>query len=119
MATFNKPCIHCGAMIDGDSRVCPKCGVRGPLGILCPNCLNTIKRGDVACSSCGRALMTGCPFCKAQTFVGVWKCEACGKPLTIKCPDKRCGQPQFFESTKCTVCGKPIKDGKKQISKVK
>jgi uncharacterized membrane protein YvbJ len=63
--------------------------------------------------------MTGCPFCKAQTFVGVWKCEACGKPLTIKCPDKRCGQPQFFESTKCTVCGKPIKDGKKQISKVK
>jgi hypothetical protein len=105
-------------MIEGDSRVCPKCGIIGPYGMQCPNCLRTIKTDDAVCSSCGRALMTPCPFCKADTFVGIWKCGSCGKALTIKCPDKKCGQPQFFESTKCTVCGKVIKDGKKQIAQL-
>jgi predicted amidophosphoribosyltransferase len=117
MATYKQSCIHCGVMIERDSRVCAKCGSRSPFGFQCPNCLKKVEQGDAACSGCGRPLSIVCPFCNAQTFAGGDRCGACGRSLMIRCENKRCDQLQFFENTKCTVCGKPIKDAKKQLSK--
>ncbi|MCL2803206.1 MAG: hypothetical protein FWD29_04555 [Micrococcales bacterium] len=43
------------------------------------------------------------------TFVAEAACQSCGATLMVTCPNRRCGQPQFFENTKCTACGKKIK----------
>lgn len=118
MSTYNKPCIHCGERIDGDSKYCAKCGSRTPFGFICPNCLKPIERGNLLCSGCGRKLTVNCPLCKAETFVGSGKCEACGRSLLVKCENKRCGELQFFELTKCTVCGKAIKKGESVLIKM-
>jgi len=115
MASYKKPCIHCNEMIEGDSRVCTKCASRSPFGYNCPNCNKEIQRGYAVCSGCGRGLLTVCPFCSGQTFVGSERCDICRKPLLVYCENKRCGQLQFFENQKCTACGKPIKNAKKQI----
>ena len=117
MATYKQPCIHCGALIERDSRVCVKCESTSPFGYQCPKCFKTIVRENSVCSGCGRTLVVICPFCNGQTFAGADKCDACGRSIMIRCGDKRCGRPQFFENTKCTACGKPIKDAKKQLSK--
>ena len=115
MATYKQPCIHCNAMLERDSRFCPKCESRSPFGFQCPTCFKPIERGDSVCSGCGRTLTTACPVCGRQTFVGGEKCDACGKLLMIRCENKRCGELQFFENTKCTACGKPIKKAGKQV----
>jgi predicted amidophosphoribosyltransferase len=117
MATYKQPCIHCGALIERDSRYCPSCASSSPFGYLCPTCLKPIKKSDVVCSSCGRPLMIPCPYCGSMTFVGEDKCGSCGKSLMIRCENRRCGQLQFFQNTKCTACGKPIKHSKEQIAK--
>jgi len=116
MATYKQPCIHCGAFVERDSRLCPKCGSRSPFGYQCPICLRSVRRDDAVCSGCGRPLTTACPHCWQQTFIGGGQCEACRKTLLIHCENKRCGQPQFFENKKCTICGKPIKTAFKQLS---
>jgi len=116
MATYKQPCVHCGEMIERDSRFCPKCASNGPFGFMCPSCLKPIQRGDAVCSGCGKPTMTACPICKGQTFRGSSICDACGKSIMIRCEYRLCGEPQFFENTKCTICGKPIKDAKKQIA---
>lgn len=105
MAVYKEPCRHCGTLIGQDSRFCPKCGSRAPFTDLCPSCLREIKRGDLACSGCGRPLHIPCPKCGKQTFVGD-RCDACGASLLKPCLNKRCGEMQFFENTKCTACGK-------------
>lgn len=117
MATYKKPCMHCGEMIEGDCRTCAKCGSRSPFGYQCPNCLKPIERGSAMCSGCSRPLMTQCPFCGGATFAGSEKCDSCGKNILIPCENKRCREPQFFENAKCTACGKAIKPKyvKKQI----
>jgi len=119
VATYKQPCIHCGEMIERDSRLCPKCASISPFGHQCPSCLKSVERGHAVCSGCGRALTTVCPLCNGQTFVGSEKCDACGKSLMVCCENKRCEQLQFFENTKCTACGKPIKNAKKQLLKGK
>jgi len=79
--------------------------------------LKPIVKGYAICSGCGRQLMTACPYCNKQTFVGSDKCDACGKSLMVRCDNKQCNELQFFENAKCTACGKQIKTAKKQISK--
>jgi predicted nucleic acid-binding Zn ribbon protein len=96
-------------MVERDAHNCPKCASRSPFGYHCPTCLKPIERGNAVCSGCGRPLVTTCPFCGGQTFVGCERCDACGQTLMIRCESKRCGELQFFENAKCTVCGKPIK----------
>jgi hypothetical protein len=64
-------------------------------------------------------MVTACPYCERETFVGASECDSCGKPLLIKCENKRCNELQFFENTKCTACGKPIKKAAKQIKAIK
>jgi RNA polymerase subunit RPABC4/transcription elongation factor Spt4 len=119
MATYKVPCVHCGEMVERDSRLCPKCGSRSPFGYRCPGCLREIRRGDLVCAGCGRRLMTACPYCGGQTFVGAENCGVCGRTLMILCENKRCGQLQFFENTRCTACGKPIKKAARQIEQIK
>ena len=112
MASYKQPCIHCGAYIEPDSRVCPACQSTGPFGYLCPACLRPIHKGQSVCSGCGRPIYVACPACGKQTFVQE-RCEQCGGALMIRCQNSRCGAPQFFENTKCTACGKKIKPVKK------
>jgi predicted amidophosphoribosyltransferase len=108
MAIYKKPCIHCGQLIDSDSRFCAKCGSRSPFGYQCPGCLREIEKGGTLCPGCGRPLNIACPHCGKRTFVQD-ACEVCGKSLMVSCSNKRCGQMQFFENRKCTACGRKIK----------
>jgi len=108
VATYKQPCIHCGAFIDRDVRLCPGCQSRSPFGYRCPTCLRDIQKGQAACSGCGRSLYVACPTCGSRTFAGE-RCEACGGGLMINCTNLRCGDLQFFENIKCTACGKKIK----------
>ena len=115
MATYKQPCIHCGEMIERDSRVCPRCASRSPFGYQCPHCFKEIQKGYAVCSGCGRPLTVQCPHCARPNFIANEKCGDCGLTLLIRCENKRCGELQFFEITKCTACGKPIKNGMKQL----
>ena len=108
MAGYKQPCVHCGAFIERDSRLCPKCASRSPFVYLCPACLRIVQKDDAVCSVCGRPLRVNCPVCSGLTFVGE-RCDVCEASLMIPCQNPRCGQPQFFENTKCTACGKKIK----------
>jgi RNA polymerase subunit RPABC4/transcription elongation factor Spt4 len=108
VATYKQPCVHCGAFLERDSRLCPHCHSRSPFGYHCPACHRPIAKGQAVCSGCGRSLYVTCPACNAQTFVGE-RCEACGAGLMIPCANPRCGELQFFENVKCTACGKKIK----------
>lgn len=113
MATYKQPCVHCGELVDRDSRICPKCSSYTPFGYQCPTCLKAVEKGQALCSGCGRALYIACPTCGRQTFVDV-RCEACGAGLMVRCDNKRCGELQFFENTKCTACGKKLKPIRKK-----
>ena len=108
MATYKQNCIHCNQLIEGDSRLCSKCGSRNPFGYNCPSCLKPIERGDMLCSGCGRNLTTACPSCSENVFVGDGNCQKCGGTLLMICANNRCQQAQFFENEKCTACGKKI-----------
>lgn len=108
MAFYKQPCIHCGTFIDRDVRVCPACGSLSPFGYLCPACLHPVKKGELFCAGCGRALYVSCPVCGSKTFVQE-KCEQCGASLLVRCQNNRCGAMQFFENTKCTLCGAKMK----------
>ena len=108
MASYKQPCVHCGTLIDRDSRFCPTCASSSPFGYLCPTCLRPVERTQAVCSGCARPLYIPCPHCKQQTFVGE-RCDCCGKPLMVRCTNKRCGVPQFFQNTRCTACVKKIK----------
>jgi RNA polymerase subunit RPABC4/transcription elongation factor Spt4 len=119
MATYKTPCMQCSSLIDGSVHFCPYCGSRNPFGYHCPTCLKSIERGQLLCTSCGRKLVTPCPYCDTDTFIGSDRCDSCGQTLLIKCENKRCNEMQFFENTKCTACGKPIKTAKKQIEAIK
>lgn len=109
MATFKKPCIHCGTLVDGDARYCPTCASSTPFAHHCPSCLREVTPAQAVCSGCGRQLRVACPACGVATFVAEAACQSCGATLMVTCPNRRCGQPQFFENTKCTACGKKIK----------
>ena len=111
MASYKKPCIHCGTLVDADIRFCPGCGSGSPFGSLCPTCLRPVNKGDALCSGCGRPLTVICPFCGQPVFAGE-RCARCGQSLMIRCENPRCGVLQFFENTKCTACGKKIKQKK-------
>ena len=108
MATYKQPCIHCGTFIDRDARFCLNCASRSPFGYQCPTCLSAIQREQFICGQCGRSLVVACPHCGEQTFVDA-HCERCRGSLLIPCKNPRCGDMQFFQSTKCTACGKKIK----------
>ncbi len=108
MASYKQPCIHCGAFIETDARVCTGCGSRSPFGYLCPTCNRPVQKGQTLCAGCGRPLYVSCPTCGQQTFVQE-RCERCGAGLMVYCENKRCGALQFFQNEKCTVCGKKIK----------
>ncbi|MCL1917768.1 MAG: hypothetical protein FWG14_05565 [Peptococcaceae bacterium] len=107
MATYKQPCLHCGAMIERDSRICPQCHSLSPYGYRCPTCLRTIQKGQQVCSGCRRTLYVPCPTCKNMTFTGE-RCDFCGQGLMVHCTDSRCGNLQFFENMYCTDCGKKI-----------
>jgi len=113
MASYKQQCMHCGSLIERDSRFCPTCSNNSPFGESCPACLRAVKREDKTCSGCGRSLYTTCPHCKENTFVGS-KCDACGESLMVICKGDHCGVMQFFENTKCNVCGKPMTKKKKK-----
>ena len=119
MATYKQPCIHCGEMIERDSRYCSRCESHSPFGDHCPNCLKEIVRGNAVCSGCGRNLTVLCPYCGGATFAGSERCDACGRSVMILCENKKCGRPQFFENTSCNICGKKIKKAQKQIAAAK
>jgi len=119
MATFKKPCIHCGTFVEGDGRFCFVCGSHSPFGYHCPSCGKEIQRNFVGCPGCGRYLTTVCPLCGGSTFVGSEKCDACGRHLMIQCDNKRCTEKMYFEITTCTACGKTIKSAKEQIEALK
>jgi len=108
MATYRQPCVHCGELIERDSRVCPRCASRSPFGYHCPACLRPVEKGRRACAGCGRPLYTTCPACGKHTFVDE-RCEQCGAGLMRRCANRRCGELQFFENVKCTACGKKLK----------
>lgn len=108
MATYKQPCVHCGQMLERDSRYCPGCMSASPFGAHCPQCLKPVKQGQAICSGCGRKLHIVCPSCKNTVFIEE-KCKICGQSFMVTCSNKRCGQKQFFENQKCTVCGKKIK----------
>ena len=108
MASYKMPCVHCGKLIDGDSRYCVYCSSRSPFGYQCPTCLRPIQKGQPLCSGCGRPLYIPCPHCGEQTFVQDI-CEECGGTLLVKCENRRCNELQFFQNDKCTACGKKIK----------
>lgn len=112
MASYMRPCIHCGAYIGSDARFCTSCQSGSPFGYLCPICLRPIEKGQPLCSGCGRTLYIPCPTCEKPTFAGV-KCEMCGASLMIRCQNPRCGMQQFFENAKCTACGKKIKSNRR------
>jgi len=111
MAEYKKPCLHCGNLVETDSRMCPFCASASPFVVNCPACLKPVERSWAICSGCGRPLTVPCPHCNQPTFVGE-RCEKCGVGLMISCQNKRCAKPQFFENTKCTACGKKIKKRK-------
>jgi len=108
MATYKQNCIHCGTLVDRDSRFCPTCGSHSPFSYLCPTCLREVQKDQALCAGCGRALYIICPLCGNRTFVQE-RCEACGSWLVISCKSKNCGELQFFENERCTACGKKIK----------
>ena len=112
MATYKQPCVHCGTMIDGDSRLCTVCGSITPFGFACPECMRPILKGQPVCANCGRELYTTCPNCGGVTFVQQ-QCEQCGAGLMVWCANKRCGALQFFENKTCTACGKKLKARKR------
>jgi RNA polymerase subunit RPABC4/transcription elongation factor Spt4 len=109
MAGYKQSCLRCGSLIDRDAHHCPVCGSSSPFGYLCPSCLHPIEKGNALCAGCGRQLYLSCPLCGKPTFVQD-SCEACGAALTIRCPNKRCGEPQFFQNEFCTACGMKIKE---------
>ena len=108
MASYKQNCIHCGALIDRDARLCPDCGSGSPFGYRCPDCLHPVEKGQSICPDCGRPLYINCPHCGKQTFVGE-RCEQCGQSLMVQCGNSRCGALQFYENKRCTACGKKIK----------
>lgn len=108
MASYKQSCIACGAFIDSDARICPKCRSRSPFDLRCPTCLREIEADDTVCAGCGRSLEVACPSCGKQTGVSS-QCAHCGTSLLIACPNKRCGDLQFFDNPRCTSCGKKIK----------
>ena len=107
MASYKHYCIHCGALIDSDSRYCIKCGSRSPFALRCPSCLREVSRGDLLCAGCGRPLVIECPQCGRDTFV-LDQCEACHSSLMVKCSNPRCDEQVFFQNTRCTACGKKV-----------
>lgn len=108
MASYKQPCIQCGEFIERDVRRCPKCGSDTPFGFACPACLRSVSKEDMLCGGCGRPLHVACPHCGGATFVGS-RCERCGNSLMLPCPNRKCGQPVFFENTVCNACGKKVK----------
>lgn len=112
MASYKQSCIHCGNLIERDSRFCMYCSSRSPFGYLCPTCLRPVQKNQPLCSGCGRPLSVICPHCGTKTFAGE-QCESCGQSLLVQCLNRRCGEMQFFENEKCTACGKLIKHNKK------
>ena len=108
MATYKRPCIHCGRLVDPDARICPGCGSRSPLAWRCPACRKEIQPADAVCGGCGRSLRVVCPACKQNTFAGE-RCERCGAGLLIQCANSRCGEMQFFDLPRCNACGKKLK----------
>jgi predicted amidophosphoribosyltransferase len=109
MATYQKPCIQCGAFVQGGARYCQACGTSNPFTHNCPTCIKEISPEHMVCSGCGRPTKILCPVCKQQTFIGKSNCEVCGESLMQTCSNPRCGEKQFFENTKCTACGKKFK----------
>lgn len=108
MATYKKPCIHCGYLLDTAMEICSNCASQSPFGYSCPGCKHTVQLSDAVCSDCGRALYIGCPHCGQRTFVQNI-CQWCAGPLTVRCANKKCGADQFYLNTRCTACGKAIK----------
>ena len=108
MASYKQPCVHCGTLIERDSRLCVACGSRSPFGYRCPTCLREVQKGQAVCSQCARSLIVICPTCSQPTFADE-RCERCGSGMMTRCTNPRCGDLQFFENIKCTSCGKKIK----------
>ena len=111
MASYKQPCMHCGQLIESDSRLCPICGRMSPFGYLCPECLRPIQPGQQLCSGCATPLYVACPHCGQTTFVKE-NCDHCSGSLMIICENPRCGALQFFRNEKCTACGKKMKKKK-------
>ncbi|HPY36504.1 MAG TPA: zinc ribbon domain-containing protein [Clostridia bacterium] len=108
MAEYKQPCIHCGALIESDSRYCVFCKSPSPFGYICPSCHRLVQKRQTLCAGCGRELIVICPVCQKQTFAG-HICDVCGASLMKQCDNPRCLEPQFFQNTKCTACGKKFK----------
>jgi len=113
MATYKQSCMHCGSLLERDSRFCPQCSSNSPFGHSCPSCIRSVKIEDRICPGCGRELHIQCPYCKESTFVAD-RCGSCGESLMVKCPNGKCEAMQFFENKKCTTCGKSMSIKKKR-----
>jgi len=82
MASYKQPCIHCGALIDRDSRFCPQCASHSPFGYSCPNCMHAVDKSQRVCPACGQALYIACTACGKLTFIGE-PCAYCGANLSV------------------------------------
>ena len=108
MASYKQACIHCGGLIDADSRFCIKCGKRNPFSLRCPFCLREVAKDDMICGGCGKSLVICCPKCGKDTSAYYDECQMCGTSLLVPCTNSRCGEMEFFKNTHCRACGKKI-----------
>nr|HPZ65539.1 hypothetical protein [Bacillota bacterium] len=63
MPGYMIPCRYCQQLVPPDANTCPACGKVNPVQARCPKCAHPIRKGWVACSSCGLSLEITCPFC--------------------------------------------------------
>ncbi|MCL2491439.1 MAG: zinc ribbon domain-containing protein [Coriobacteriia bacterium] len=108
MASYKKPCIQCGAFVDGNVEYCPGCGTSTPFSYHCPYCKRQVTEFENVCATCGKPLRVNCPSCGKPTFTGRTTCQSCGGSLMVTCPNSRCGKDQFYALTKCSECGKKL-----------
>jgi len=115
VSSYKKPCIQCGAMVEGTAHFCPGCGSNHPFNYRCPTCKKEITKDMARCSDCGRLTQVACPACGTPTFVGKDNCESCGATLMVRCLNPKCGENEFFENAKCSACGKSMQPKSRRI----
>jgi len=101
------PCRYCQQLVPPDANTCPACGKVNPVQARCPKCAHPIRKGWVACSSCGLSLEITCPFCGQKTFFSDY-CEHCDRRLVVTCPHRKCRTEQPPLGDKCIKCGRAL-----------
>ncbi len=75
MASYKQTCIHCGNLIDRDSRFVHSVPAKALL-VTFAQLAASYRKGTTTLFRCGRKLYILCPHCGQQTFAGD-QCERC------------------------------------------